>query len=344
MPTARLPFPAPMVVTTPTSTRIALIAVDGLTHEILESRPGLLAALPSRHRHPRHLRQRPPPSAGPPSATGVTTEHHGVRAIEGVRFRGGAHVLQRISRGDFVLMTAAPAIGIARREPLPPTVRRRDYIWEIFAARGLPSLSVNWWATADARRGALHEIGPESIFTAGSRGTTQQPLEVDATAIAVLTKAIDDDKPRFATVYLPALDVILNRIELDPAARLASSLRALDGIQDAVAQMRARGYDVVLVGAPGDWQGGSAVLASTIALPVRILMGCRAGAARAARISGVPGDAGRIDAIAHRRLRQTRIRSGRGGHAERGVLREPEVARLHPLRPAGGRRFAVGRG
>ena len=29
----------PMVVTTPTSSRIALIAVDGLTHEILQSRP-----------------------------------------------------------------------------------------------------------------------------------------------------------------------------------------------------------------------------------------------------------------------------------------------------------------
>jgi hypothetical protein len=258
------PAVAPMVVTTPTTARIALVAVDGLTAEILQSRPDLARLVP--HATPIH----PVPGDSTTErwaslGTGVPTEQHGVRAIEGVRFRGGAHVLQRVSRGDFVLMTLAPTLGIARREPLPPTVRRRDYLWEIFAERGVPSVSVNWWATADARDGGLHAIGPESIFTA-ARG---EPLRVDALASARFLDAVDREHPRFATLYLPALDVILNRIELDPSTRLATSLRALDGIANTVALVKARGYEVVVAGMPGEGQRGSAVIASTTPLPVR---------------------------------------------------------------------------
>lgn len=245
----------PMVVTTPTTRQIALIAVDGLTHEIVESRPRLL---------PHVVRAATVAGASTTErwatlGTGVTTAQHGVRSIEGVRFRGGRHVLQRISRGDFVLMDVAPLLGIARREPLPPTVRRRDYVWEIVAGRGVPSLSVNWWTTADARDGALESIGPESIFTSDA-------LRVDAGATRRFLQSLDRTKPRFATVYLPALDVVLNRLGLDPSARLAGSLRALDGLSALVSAVQARGYDVVLVGLPGDGQSGHAVLASTIPL------------------------------------------------------------------------------
>jgi hypothetical protein len=261
----REPTPlAPMVVTTPTTSRVALIAVDGLTHQILQSRPDLVAGL----RFVTAIRAIPGGSTTERWAslgTGVATERHGVRAIEGVRFRGGSHVLQRISRADFVLLTLAPLARIARREPLPPTVRTRDYIWELFAERGVPAVAINWWATADAHSAGLNVIGPESIFTAAHG----EPLRVDALATSRFLEALDRRKPRFAAVYLPALDVILNRIELDPAAKLASSLRALDGIAIVSTLARARGYDVVLVGMPGDGQRGSAVIASTLPLRAR---------------------------------------------------------------------------
>jgi hypothetical protein len=249
----------PMVVTTPTSARLALIAVDGLTLDILQSRPDVARALP-------HVR--PIPRLGGDSTTerwasigtGVRTEAHGVRAIEGVRFHGSSHVLQRVSDADFVLMRVAPALGIARREPLPPTVRRRDYVWEIFAERGVPSVAVNWWATASAREAGLHVIGPEAIF-AGAKGA---PLRVDAAATAQFLQALDTEQPRFATVYLPALDVILNRVGSDRSTQLATSLRALDNLANAIALVRGRGYDVLLVGLPGEGQRGSAVVASTL--------------------------------------------------------------------------------
>jgi len=248
----------PMVVTTPTDSRVVLIAVDGLTHEILQSRPDLAGALP----RPTAI----PPLTGGSAAerwaslgTGVPTDLHGVRAIEGVRFRGGAHLLQRISRADFVLLHVAPLLGIARREPLPPTVRRRDYVAEILAERGLPSLSVNWWATAGQHAAGLNVLGPESIFPL-SRGNA---LQVDAIATEQLMENLDRRQPRFATVYLPALDVVLNRLPLDPSARLAQSLQALQGITDTIGKVRMRRYTILLVGLPGDGQLGHAVVASS---------------------------------------------------------------------------------
>jgi hypothetical protein len=250
----------PMVVTMPTSTRVALIAVDGLTHEILQSRPDLLRALPQ-VRKATTIASDSTAERWASLGTGVRTEDHGVRALEGIRFAGGQHVLQRVSHADFVLTELAPLLRIARREPLPPTVRRREYIWEIFAKRGVTSASINWWATEDDSSAGLLSIGPESVFTAGKG----DPLRVDAVAVQRFTQTIDEHAPRFATVYLPALDVVLNRITLDPATRLATSLRALDGIAPAIAHARARGYEVLLAGMPGDGQSGTAVIASTLA-------------------------------------------------------------------------------
>jgi len=242
----------PMVVTSPTTSRIALIAVDGLTWEILQSRPDLANVLT----HATAIEPLPGESTTERWAsigTGVRVEQHGVRAIEGIRFRGGTHILQRISRADFVLR------AIGRREPLPPTVRRRDYIWEIVSERGVPSLAVNWWATSDEQRGALTSISPETIFVAAGADA----LRLDSIA----ERHFASSQPRLATVYLPALDVILNRLDLDPSQKLALSLRALDGVAHTVDAARARGYEVVLIGMPGDGQRGKAVIAATIPFP-----------------------------------------------------------------------------
>jgi hypothetical protein len=57
---------------------------------------------------------------------------------------------------------------------------------------------------------------------------------------------------------------VLNRLTLDPAARLATSLRALEGLRPAIETARTRGYEVVLIGMPGDTQSGTAVVATTI--------------------------------------------------------------------------------
>jgi len=243
------------VVTTPTSARIALIAVDGLTFDIAKTRafPSLraLATIPARSTTERWA------SVG----AGVPSPLHGVHAVDGVRLRGGRHLIQTLSSADVILHDAAPAIALADREPLPPTVRRRDFVWEIFAARAVPSLSVNWWTTEDSP----NATGQSSIFAA-AKG---DPLQLDAGATKRAVDAIDRSHPQFVTIYLPALDVILNRLGLDRSQQVADSVRALDGIGTAIEALRSRGYAVMVVGLPGDRQSGSGMLASTIPLANR---------------------------------------------------------------------------
>ena len=253
--------PPLQVVTTPVSRRVALIAVDGLTHEIFGTRADLASEFASAS-PVTSLRGGSTAERWASVGTGVPPRIHGVHAIEGVRIRGGSHLMQNVSSADVVLRDAAVAIGLARREPLPPTVRRRDYIWELLARRAVISASVNWWTTDDVRSGALIEVGQASIFTA-AKG---DPVAVDAGAASRTLSLVDRDKPQLATVYLPALDVILNRVRLEPSAQLAQSVRALDALGNVVAELRRRGYEVVLVGLPGDRQSGSPVIASTVTL------------------------------------------------------------------------------
>ncbi|HUP44143.1 MAG TPA: hypothetical protein VM779_01390, partial [Thermoanaerobaculia bacterium] len=248
------------IVTRPAAQRTALVAVDGLTWDIARSRPDLL--------EPFESAQPLQPVAAPSAAerwasagTGVPPELHGVRALAGVRLAGSHRILQSISGADFLLRDVAPALGLAELQPLPPTVRRRHFIWESLAGRGMPAVAVNWWTSARETSGALTSIGQETIY-GGSRG---DPLRVDAAAIRRLQSAAGDDT-RFVTIYLPALDVILNRTSADRGSQLGPSLRAIDGIVEVVGWLRAQAYEVLLVGMPGEGQSGRGVIAATIEL------------------------------------------------------------------------------
>jgi hypothetical protein len=251
--------PPQQVVTTPTSRRVVLIAVDGLTYEVFRARPDLASSLGT-------VIQLSPLAGGSTAerwstiGTGLPARAHGVHAVEGVRLPGGRHLLQNISGADIVLR------AFAQGEPLPPTVRRRDFVWEIFAKRSIVSLSVNWWTTGDTHSGALTEIGQASIF----KTAAGDAVAVDRGAMARLLDSMDRDRPQFATVYLPALDVLLNRQSLDQTTRLAGSVRALDGVRAAIDAVRQRGYDVLIVGLPGDNQAGSPVLGSSLRFPERV--------------------------------------------------------------------------
>ena len=254
------PSEPPQVVVTPVQRRVALVAVDGLTFDVFSSRADVARQFKSA------VRARPIDGTTTERwasiGTGTPANLHDVRSVEGIRLRGGSHVLQSVSHSDVVLRTVAPVLGIAQRQPLPPTVRHRDYVWEIFAHRGLTSAAVNWWTTATSRTAALTVVGQEPIFAA-SRGDA---LRVDDGAVHSLLSTVDRTHPQFATVYLPALDVILNRLALDRTAQLAMSVRALDGVSAAAGALRGRGYDVVLIGIPGEHQQGDGVIASSFAL------------------------------------------------------------------------------
>jgi hypothetical protein len=226
--------PPMQVVTTPTDRRVALIAVDGLTFEIAQSRPDLTKYFASTSAV-EPMTGRSTTERWASIGTGVPAQFHGVRSVDGVRLAGGSHVFQNVSRADVVL----PNVG--QHVPLPPTVRKRDYMWEVFAGRGIASLAVNWWTTESAQTTTLTSIGQEEIFR-------RDPLAVDEEARRCFFTELDQRKPQFATIYLPALDVVLNRIRSAQSLQLAHSLRVLDGVARTVDDVRKRGYDVVLVG------------------------------------------------------------------------------------------------
>jgi hypothetical protein len=256
------------VVTTPSRHRIALVAVDGVTFDMLnastarsELRASAAAAAP------------PGGSAAERWAsvgTGTPARLHHVRAIAALQVAGSDSLLQSISRGDFLLGSVAPLLGAGRLRALPPAVRRRDYVWEIFAARGIPSAAVDWWASEQRSTAALQIVGQEAIFHAATSppagSLAMAAVRIDEAAAARLLRIADPRGPQFVTVYLPAVDIILNRVELDAGARVSLSLRALEGLRRLIHELQQRGYDCVVVGLPGDRQAGRAVIASTLPL------------------------------------------------------------------------------
>jgi hypothetical protein len=262
--------PPLQVVTSPSTRRVALVAVDGLTADIFATRPSLMSLLPVSMPAQR-LAGESATERWASLGTGVPASLHGVRSIEGARFRGGHHVLQAVSRFDPALTYFAEPLGIIRREPLPPTVRRRDYLWEIVAARGVPALAVNWWTAADVRNGALHSISQAAVFALAGNATRggsaeRLALAVDDAAERSLFTSIDAEQPQLAAVYLPSLDVILNRLPLDSSKRLTASVAALTATETIVRELRRRGFDVLLAGLPGDHQSGGAIIAASFPL------------------------------------------------------------------------------
>jgi hypothetical protein len=252
----------------PAARRIALIAVDGLSAEIASAQKNLLNAM---------VIATAPPLASGSSATrwasigtGTPERLHGVRAIDGVVLAGAAQPLQGVSAADFLLADLAPLVRLARRVPLPPTVRKRDYVWEVFAQHGIRSAAVNWWVSADRISPTIDAVSQERVFRAAeaSRPRTPQQLAaaIDGAATTNLLSIARRETPQFVTAYLPALDIVLNRLDLDATARLSESVRVLETLASTIVSIRAFGYEVIVVGIPGEGQRGHSVIASTIPL------------------------------------------------------------------------------
>ena len=255
---------AAQVVVAPSDAKIALVAVDGLTPELVTLRPelsGTLALVGA-----ESLDATSAPEAWATIGTGTGPLLHGVRSVEGIRFSGRQKVIQHVSQLDHGLRVIAPLLGIAERQPLPPSVRNRDYVWETLAKRGVASVAINWWTSDEASRGALRVTSQETIFTRASSGVDEPAalaLEIDRLAIAELLESVDQRSPRFATVYLPALDVILNRLEVGESTRLAGTITALGQIAELVDELKRRGWSIVLIGSGGEADHG-AVIGTTL--------------------------------------------------------------------------------
>jgi len=251
------------IVVTPTVVRVALLGVDGLTHEIFAARADLQQLLPYSARI-----DGPPPGSAPQVwatvGTGTPAEVHKVRSVEAVRFRGSGRPLQSVSAFDVILKDLGGALGLTRRQPLPPTVRERHYVWEITGGRGVISLAVNWWASEDRTEPQFRSVSQETIYRSavGAGNPLELALAIDRSALGYVTKAADPGL-RLIVAYLPTLDLVLNRLELASSARLAASVNVLDALYPVMARLRAAGWTIVLTGLPGEGQVGDGLIAAT---------------------------------------------------------------------------------
>ncbi|HVT04980.1 MAG TPA: hypothetical protein VHL58_16575 [Thermoanaerobaculia bacterium] len=264
-----VPLRPQQIVVRPTGRHVAFLAVDGLSYEIFAARKTLagLFVVPCSPLVGLSAAER-----WATAGSGTEGEIHGVRSIEGVRSRLSGAVLQYVSTTDIVLRNVIPALGLLRRAPLPPTVRRRDYIWEILASRGIPSSAFNWWVTDQQTTPLMKSDNQEHIFAAAHHPGRSPALEaeaIDQIALSRLTESAVREKRQFVTAFLPALDIVLNRIGLDAASRLTFSVGALDSLDRAVSDLHGRGYDVFILGMPGDLQSGRGLIASTIPLAAK---------------------------------------------------------------------------
>ena len=253
-------------------TNVVLIGVDGLTGELFDAREDLRSQLA----HRAALAYEPGGSAPQRWAsvgTGTRVALHGVRSVDGLRFRGSKRILQSVSDRDPVLRQLAPLLGVAVRQPLPPTARRRDFVWEITAGRAIPSAALNWWTASPIGVPTLAIVPQNEIFTLASRkspGAIETALRIDSISSERLIELTRTEPPVIAAIYLPALDIVLNRAAADTTAKLAASVTVLDELAALVRNLRETGYEILVIGLPGEEQPGSGVAASTMPLPPRI--------------------------------------------------------------------------
>ena len=265
--------PDPQVVVNPTEVRIALIAVEGMTADLFAAQPDL-SELFELTQTLDPIEQVSPAAMWATLGTGVSPDVHGVRAVEGIRILDG-RVLQSVSQYDAFLRMLGPVARLTDKQALPPSVRLRRYLWEELARRGVRSAAVNWWATDDLDEPNLLSVSQMGIFGSSS-GAGADPhdlaMEVDRRAGAEFVDAIERRSPGFATVYLPGLDILLNRIELSDGDRIAGSMTALRRFAPLVRAAADAQMEVILIGLPGVGQTGDGVLAVTSGLSLEPLM------------------------------------------------------------------------
>ncbi|HET9795524.1 MAG TPA: hypothetical protein VFS34_13810 [Thermoanaerobaculia bacterium] len=183
----------PPLTISPRPDALVIVGLDGVSPETL----GLLAPDAPLVRWRRGAA--PPPEIWTTIATGVPPSRHGVAAFERISLFGKAALTPPAGTGWIFRgpLRWAKATG---RVPVSGAERRAWTFWEVAARAGIPTVSVNWWAS-EAVPGARVVENREIALRAASGA------EDDAAAIAAFRRAEEAVAPRLATIYLPGADI-----------------------------------------------------------------------------------------------------------------------------------------
>jgi hypothetical protein len=259
----------PPVAVMPTTERWILVAVDGVSDEIVtrfsktDDIPNLKSILPTRRL--QILESSAPPVVWTSIATGVNPAQHGIRAPEVRRWRGQSSWIQETPLALAVHSIMVHA-GFGQRQPVSGYLRKIKTFWEILSDHGLRVGIVNWWGSWPARelRGwniserfyyklssggqPREETFPRALFQQyaplykGSNDKISGP-DLDRFYLDVFQKQLKNDPVRVAALYLPGFDILnyehLEAKRMDSFAYAEVFIDHLKWLDDQIGKLRA---------------------------------------------------------------------------------------------------------
>ena len=272
----------PPVAVVSTSDRWILIAVDGVSKEILDrfastnSIPHLKTMMEKTA--PAQFRiEEPsePPIVWTSIATGVTPAQHGIRTPDVRRWRGQSSWLQEtpLSLAVHSIMVHA---GFGQRQPVSGYLRKVKTFWEILSDHGLRVGVVNWWGSWPARELRGWNISERYYYKLSSAGEPQEETypkelfqhyaslyqgeknringpELDRFYMQLFQEQFRKDPVRVGALYLPGFDILnyehLKAGRMDPFAYADSFASHLKWLDDQIFQLEQQhpDYKVLLV-------------------------------------------------------------------------------------------------
>lgn len=229
----REPPPAPAPQPSPRPAPVVILAVDGLDLDG-PGRPGEIAGLLSRGATGWWpAERRSPPELWTDLATGSPSRRHGVRALTRVRPAGSPLALRPPLGTSWYLRRLGPLLHTVSNAPVSAGDRRSLAFWEVAASAGIPSVAVDWWASANWPGATV--VDNRAILAKAKDGR-------DADRIALV---LFEDLARrgygVQTLYLPGCDIERD----DPARRQA----ATQGVGQVLSEMirRAERKEIALI-------------------------------------------------------------------------------------------------
>ena len=220
------PVPAPQP--SPRGAPTVVVAIDGLDLDGA-GRPPAIAELLSRGATGWWPAQSlTPPELWTNLATGMPSRRHGVRALTRVKPAGTRQSLRPPPGTSWYFRRLGPLLRLVASAPVSGADRRSLDFWEVSAASGIPSLAVDWWASAPWPGATV--VDNRTILSRARNGG-----DVDRAATRLFEEARDPG----ATASRPCICRVatssgMSRRSVRPAAQLcATSWRTERGARPA---------------------------------------------------------------------------------------------------------------
>lgn len=266
----------PPVAVISTTDRWILLAVDGVSEEILNRFAAsetmshvrtMIDASPLNRL--QILEPAAPPVVWTSIATGVGPAQHGIRTPEVRRWRGQSSWMQETPLALAVHSIMVDA-GFGQRQPVSGYLRKVKTFWEILSDNGLRVGIVNWWGSWPARELRGWNVSERYYYKLSSRGEAQDETyprelfqqysgfykgsgdkisgpDLDRFYMELFQNQLKKDPVRVAALYLPGFDILnyehLEAHRMDPFTYTDTFVQHLRWLDTELAEIQSQHPD-----------------------------------------------------------------------------------------------------